>query len=131
MKAAAILGTTLRSVLVGVPTGLMYAATVGTPVPEGWSMQVALGLGLTCAGLLGLMMRMVSRELRTTVAGSFVGVLFGANRACVSDTFLSWWQRVECGILFPYSLGFWAFVVAGWALAHLATARIFRVRSVA
>ena len=131
MKAAAILGMTLRTMLLGVLTGLLYAATVATPVPEGWSLQIALVLGLTCAGLLGVMTRILSRNLGTSVAGSILGVFLGAYRACVSDTLLSWWQRVECGFLFPYSLAFWVFVLAGWALAHLATARIFRVLSVA
>ena len=131
MKAAAILGMTLRTALLGVLTGLLYAASVATPVPEGWSLQIALALALTCAGLLGLMARILSPNLGTTVAGSIVGVLFGANRACVSDTFLTWWQRVECGLLFPYSLGFCVLVVGGWALAHFATTRIFGVRTVA
>ena len=131
MTAPALLDGGVRAAILALVTTYVYAEGVRFPVPDTWSLGMSVAVGLVISAVLGILARLWCRDPWVVVAGSTAGFIFGANRSCISDISLSWWQRVECGLMLPYAIAWWAFVVSGWALAHLTKARILKARAVA
>jgi hypothetical protein len=103
---------------------ILYLLFLRTPLPVGWSIRTA---EVVCAGVgivLGGLGCMTSRRLWPIAVGAAAGIVMGGAEAVVSDTSMSYWQRVCSGlVLAPFPLYLWLAIVGSWISVSVALHR--------
>ena len=109
---------------------LFYFLFLRTPLPPGWTIRRAEYVCIAVGAAGGALWRLISRRLWPVAIGAGAGIALGGAEANVSDTSISYWQRMSGGLVWaPLPLFLWMAILGGWAMASFANTRRFSAPS--